>query len=236
MELKSPKILLGAPTSKHKDYCFDAWQKHVKQLTYPVDVLLVDNTQGDNQRYAYKRLVKYFPVIHIEQKANEDNYNLITRAQNIIRNQFLTGGYDYLFMLETDHFPPLNTIEYLLSLNKPVVSLPYFTYTAFQSRIMQFIVEDFGSLRQSLPENLDSTFFNWKGTIRKKYQTGLGCTLIHRSVLSRIKFRVPDNNSISAHSDVYFHEDLNKHGIPNYVAEVAFSTHKNSSWFNILKK
>jgi hypothetical protein len=230
----NPKVLLAAPTSRHKDYCFDAWVKNVKSLTYPVDVLIVDNTP-DKGNYAYRKIVKYFPVMHVEPDMNEDSFNLITRCQNIIRNYFLGNGYDYLFMLESDHFPPCNVVEYLLSKNKKVVSLPYFIGQSFMSKVLQFDNEDFGTERLSRVMDIDKTFLNWNGKLKPKYQTGLGCTLISRDVLQRIKFRIPENNSEKCHADVFFHEDLAKLGIQNFVSEIAFSHHQNTGWSKILK-
>jgi len=235
MQNNKPRILLAAPTSKHKDYCFDNWARHIKKLTYSVDILIVDNTD-DRGIYAKSKIAKHFPVMHINPKPEEDNFNLVCRSQNIIRNFFLAKEYDYLFMLESDHFPPYNVIEYMLVKRKRIVSLPYFIGTAFKSKILQFDMEDFGDHRQSKVMNPDKTFVQWDGKLKPKHQTGLGCTLIRREIMEKIKFRIPEDNSIAAHSDVYFHQDLRKLGIDNFVSESCFSQHQNTGWFNILKK
>jgi hypothetical protein len=223
------KVLIASPTSKHKDYCFNEWKNHVKKLTYPADVLIIDNTKDDGQ-YA-KYLSRFFKTAHVKWDPEDDIYSIITKSQNIIRDYTLYNGYDYLMMIESDIMPSFNVIEYLLSLNKRVCSLPYFTYTAFQSKLLQFETEDFGSERYSHCMNLDKTFFNWDGITKPKHQPGLGCILIHRSVLKKIKFRcAPDYPA-----DTFFHEDINKLGINCYVSELYFAEHKNSNWFKILK-
>lgn len=227
-----PKILIASPTSKHKDYCFKDWSAHLKKLTYPTYVLIVDNTK-DSGEYAKQVLSKHFKTIYIDWKPEDNLYSVITRSQNIIRNYALYNiRCDYLFLLESDQMPHYNVIEYLLSLNKRVCSLPYFTYTAFQSKVLQFDVEDFGQIRNGHCMNLDKSFLNWDGITKPKMQPGLGCILIHRSVLDKIKFRCDEDHA----SDTFFHEDLNKLGINCYVSELYFSEHQNSNWFQILKK
>jgi hypothetical protein len=229
--MKNSKILIASPTSKHKDYCFKGWSAHLKKLTYQADILLVDNTK-DSGQYAKTVLSKHFKTIHIDWKQEDNLYSIITKSQNIIRNYTLYYRYEFLFLLESDQMPNYNVIEYLLSLNKRVCSLPYFTYTAFQSKVLQFDTEDFGQIRQGHSMNLDKSFLNWDGITKPKMQPGLGCILIHRSVLEKIKFRCDTDHA----SDTFFHEDLNKLGIQCYCSELYFSEHHNSNWFNILKK
>ena len=44
-----PKILVGCPTSFHKEYCLNEYAKSVKELSYNnYDILLVDNSSDDN--------------------------------------------------------------------------------------------------------------------------------------------------------------------------------------------
>jgi hypothetical protein len=224
------KILIASPTSKHKDYCFYKWRNHLQKITYPTKVLLVDNTKDEG--YYSNWLKKSFQlVIHVDWKPEDYLYSIITRSQNIIRNYTLYNNYEYLFLLESDQFPPVNVIEYLLSLSKRVCALPYFTYTAFQSKLLQFDIEDFGNTRDGRTMNLDKTFLNWDGLVKPKIQPGIGCLLIHRSVLSKIIFRCDKDHA----SDTYFHEDLNNLGIQCYVSELNFSEHQNSNWFEIIK-
>jgi hypothetical protein len=229
------KILLAAPTSKLKDYCFQRWVKHIKSLTYPMDVLIVDNTP-DGGKYAKSVVAKHFKVIHIEKNPGEDIYHLICRSQNILRNYFLKNGYDYFFSLESDQFPPVNVLEYLLSKDKLVMSLPYYNFTSFQSRILQQEIEDFGMTRFLKTMNPDKAFLQWDGTVKPKLNHGIGCMLIARPVLERIKFRISDDNYSEASTDIFFHLDLEKQGIKSWVSENYFSYHENFSWFGIQKR
>jgi GT2 family glycosyltransferase len=231
LNVNNPKVLLASPTYYGKDYCFEPWIKNVKSFTYNnFDILLVDNS-SDNGKYSNK-LSKYADCIKIDKKPNEDNYNLVCRAQNVIREYFLKEGYDYLFILESDQFPPVNVIEYLLSFKKHVVSCQYFIGENFMSRLLEFKIEDFGTIRNTSLKSVDESFMYWDGLTKPKYQTGLGCIFISKWVMKAIKFRIGNRNKEKAHSDVFFHVDLNKLGIKNYVPEKLIIEHHNKSWKN----
>jgi hypothetical protein len=233
--MNNPKILLAAPTSKHKDYCFQEWAKHVKSLTYDIDVIIIDNTK-DGGKYRDNVISKQFPSAHVEPMEGEDSYNLICRCQNMIRAYMLNKGYDYLFMLESDQFPPLNVVEYLLKFDVQVSSLPYFIGTAFGSKLLQNEMEEFGVYRSAIIPPQEKIFFDWTGEFKTKFNHGIGCMLIKRSIMERLKFRVDPTNDIEAHSDVYFHDDLRRMGVSSFISERYFCHHENASWFNILKK
>jgi hypothetical protein len=229
------KVLLAAPTSRAKDYCFNDWSKNVNKLTYSnLQVILVDNT-NDNGEYARTVLSKKFKTVHINPKPGENSFSYITNCQNYIRHYALKNNFDFVFMLETDQFPPMNIIEHLLSFKKKVISCQYFIYQGFASRLLQFETEDFGRFRMSKCSNLDKSFIEWNGDLTSsKYQTGLGCILIHISVLKKINFRTETQNPESNHSDVYFHNDLMINNIPVYVTEKYIIEHRNSTWFGKL--
>lgn len=234
--MSKPRILLAAPTSKHKDYCFQEWASHVKMLTYDnFDVLIVDNTP-DGGRYQQNVLSKKINSIHYDPPKGESTYLCITKSQNEIVKYARMYNYDYIFMLESDQFPPLNVIEYLLSFRKQVVSLPYFIGQSFASKVLYNDIEDFGKNRLSKTMSLDKAFMQWNGKLKRQFNHGIGCMLISKTVFKRFGFRMPVNNEIEAHSDVYFHEDLRNNGISSFVTEAYISHHENASWFNILNK
>ena len=56
--LRYPRILIGCPTSYHKEYCLERYITGLKNIQYPnFDILLVDNS--DNDEY-YKKITKTF--------------------------------------------------------------------------------------------------------------------------------------------------------------------------------
>jgi hypothetical protein len=228
----NPKILLATLTSKHKDYCFDLWAKHLKRLTYPLDILIIDNTPEKGYAKKISRHIDNASVIWMPRKKGEAIQAAMCRCYNGLRERFLLRGYDYWFSLESDHFPPINVVEYLLGLKAKVACLPYFIHKAFQSKVIAYDTEDFGNIRTAKINTLGQSFIEFDGKPKNWYNTGLGCHLVHRTVLKKIHFRTDMEDGTGSHPDTYFHEDLRDIGIPCTTDTNYFSFHQNSSWFN----
>ena len=118
-----PKILVGCPTSFHKEYCFDKYVAGVKALTYGnFDVLLIDNSQ-DN---IYFNKIKKSGLNVVKGKWFEGALDRIISSRNILRQKVLDGGYDYFFSLEQDVVPPPDVLERMIKHDKKIVSGVYF--------------------------------------------------------------------------------------------------------------
>ena len=98
---------------------------------------------------------------------------------------------------------------------------------------MWFELQDFGAYRQSKPIELKKAFLKFDGRLKTVYQLGLGCLLIHRSVLQKVPFRVDLKDEEKAHSDTYFHEDLRSLNIPCYMSTNVIVEHRNINWHKI---
>ena len=117
--MEQPKVLVGCPTSHHKDYCLDRYVKSVNTLSYPnYDVLIVDNSETDE--YYNKIKEKGLPVLRLE-KYYEHARTRLTKSRNIIREKLLEGDYEYFLSLEQDVIPPRDIIETLLKSKKKVI-------------------------------------------------------------------------------------------------------------------
>jgi len=133
-----PKVLLATYVAEHKDYCFDEWFERVKKLTYHnYDLLIVDNSK--TKKYYNEKLSGLFGAmtsasivdqklrfsglrIHTHHTARQKNTKQTQKvSQEYIWDFSLTRGYDYVFILESDVFPPLNVIEELMKHRKDVV-------------------------------------------------------------------------------------------------------------------
>ncbi len=232
-----PKVLLATPTAEHKDYCMVEWISHIKKLTYPnLDILIVDNS--DNKDY-YKKIKKELgnrgKVIHINRKENQRLQDLMRDCNNKTRTAFLKDkDYKFLFSLESDLFPPLNIIEYLIRQRKPFVAAPYFTGQHYTSMPIDYYPERFGNLRQIVP-SLIKSFARYDGKLVTGNNTGIGCALIHHKILEDIKFRT--NPKEGAFADTYLHSDVyDKWGIEPYLTSNIIVEHKNSDWRKIYKE
>jgi len=222
-----PKILLAAPTSTYKNYIFLEWLIHINTLTYPnLNVLIVDNSHDINYHKELRKMG--VNVLHCSPK-NKTNHEYITESQNMLRTHFLKGNYDYFFSYEVDQFGPCNIIEKLLSANADVISAPYFIDHGYKSRLLISYLKKTGeqSYKTVFPE-MDELIKFTDGQIKQTYENGLGCSLIKRHVLEKIKFRIKKGES--GHSDKYFYMDLWKNTIHAYMDTSILIRHFNSNW------
>lgn len=226
-----PKILVGCPTSFHKEYALEKYAKAVKSLTYPnYDILLIDNSPNNDYLEKIKKL--NLPVI--KGPYFEGALDRIIASRNILREYVLEHDYDYLFSLEQDVIPPKDIIENLLQHKKRVITAIYFNYFTKnnETRPLPIIWTRVDSKYRYVikPNQLN------KGLLRIA-MSGLGCILIHKTVLNKIKFRYEKNED--AFDDVYFALDCKENNIPIYAYTDLICKHliKNRpfSWDNIKK-
>lgn len=232
-----PSILIAAPTSDKKDYALDDWVDCVQSMKYPnYSVLLVDNSH--NEEYYYKILDKGINCLHVKPEGNVVDY--IAECQQLIRYYTLEGGYDYLFSLESDVLPHNDIILSLLHHNKPVVSAPYFVqYKGGDPSICltKPIVQHFGkeSYMSTQMVNTKEGLSMLTGDLIKIFACGIGCSLIHRSVLERIEFRSSTASNEtrtdkSVFSDSLFYLDCMKAKIPVYLDTRELVKHNYREW------
>jgi GT2 family glycosyltransferase len=227
---KKVKILLGTPHNIVKDYCFEDWIERATNLSYPnYDILIADNSPTNKNK---KRLMKRgIDAIYIKPK-QKANQKFIAESHEALRIQALKHGYEFMLHLESDVFPPQNVIEQLLAAQKSVVSAPYFINHGENSHLMLQDIEAIGTkIRNTM--NMDNGIdFNFvDGKVKQVYACGLGCTLIHRSILEKIRFRWEEG--AFAHPDSFFAADLHNMGIKQYVDTSIICEHRNSSWSKI---
>ncbi len=228
------KILLAAPTSIHKNYCFLEWL--VNARSFGCDIFIADNSPGDANKKLYKKLGVKYSWVNPDKKAS---VNYITESQNQIRDYFLKNDYTHLFFLETDLFPHSSVLQILSSLNLPIVSAPYFIHKG--SHAMQMSQDIRLVYRQCLTRNpsLKEQFMSIDGSVKQCYSTGFGCTLIKRSVVERFPFRYTGANLTDnqkggpSHSDSFFYSDLYLKGVPAYLYTGVAVKHYNSDWGKI---
>ena len=226
-------MLIAAPTASAKNYCFEKWIENVLDFTYPdFDVVLFDNsiegrTNADHltdlfiSRYG---LSDKFKAFYSERsRGKESVIERMAISHNDCRDYFLKGKYGYMLHLESDVMPEKNVIEELLIHRKPVISALYYRDEGQYRKLCI-------THRKPMPHNMtpgeDVVFVD--GTIKKVASAGLGCTLIHQSVLEKISFRFDPN--ISVHPDSFFYDDCFKHGIEVWADTSQIAQHDNQPW------
>ena len=219
------KVLAGCPTSNRKKYCLKEYIESVKSLSFPsYDILLVDNSENEDY---YNEIKKELPCV--KSKFYEAARKSIIESRNILREKVLNENYDYFLSLEQDVIPPKDIIESLLKTGKKVVSGLYFYIVDNELMPMAWgRYDEKHAVRLKLSDVEDEKLI-------EVITAGLGCCLIHRSVLEKIKFRYVEEKE--PFDDVWFCEDARKEGFSVYLDTSVKCRHlvKNWSWDNIKK-
>jgi hypothetical protein len=223
------KVLLAAPNSFYKNYCFEDWILNAKR--FGCDIFIADNSPLNANKDLYKKHRINYTWINPHGK---DSYQFICDSQNIIRDYFLAGDYTHLFFLETDLFPPRTILPLLESFSLPVVSAPYFIYknreTLLMNQEIRFINDEALTRNYSLNESFGFT----DGNLKQCFAVGFGCTLIERFVMEELPFRIHGESMTGeAHADSFFYADLQRCKIPSYLYTGIIIRHYNSSWADI---
>ncbi len=210
MEL--PRVLVGCPTSFHKEYALKQYAEAVKNLDYGnYDILLVDNSSDDN----YFNKIKKTGLNVIKGPYFEGAIKRIITSRNILRKYVLDNNYDYLFSLEQDVIPEKDALKRLIKHDKEVVSGVYFVHNIINNQrllIPQAFVE-LSDKTNDLPDMrwITEHEFNSNKLINI-ISCGMGCVLIHRNILEKIEFR--SENKVF--DDRFFGIDLYNQKIPLY--------------------
>lgn len=221
--MNKPKILVGCPTYWGKGYCLKKYAERVKALSYEnYDVMLVDNTEGDS----YIEQITKEGLRVIKGPWSEDARERIINSRNLLRDKLLEGGYDYFLSLEQDIIPPKDVIERLLARNKEIITGAYYKEGSLpdgrKTSYALLYVEQQGKLVLVHPERLKNKELI---TINA---CGLGCILIHRKVLEKIRFRKPEKGP--AQDDMMFCYDAQKAGFELYVDTDVVCEHLHKDW------
>ena len=220
--------MIASPQSDKKNYCFEDWLNNIKKFDYEnYDIFLADNsTTEDNSkllRDKYKIGSKW-----ITSKENQNSLMMKLRdSHNSCREETLKGGYDFLLHLETDIFPSAETINELLFYKKKCIGALYDIGFADNRQLMYRTIEKDDERLAIVLDAKDRE--KWMtGEVYRVLGCGLGCNLIHRSVLEKVKFRIEANSNVFP--SLFFGLDLDKLNIPQYLHSGLFCEHRNEDW------
>jgi GT2 family glycosyltransferase len=232
------KILIASPTADIKDYCFDNWINNIRNFTYENCELFVCDNSISREYYVdlkkrYEHLGKFFNIARVTPPINSNlTYkSLLAKSHDKCRMYALENNFDYLLHLETDVFPPTDVIERLLDSKQKVIGAMYHIEVGERSKLMIQQIEEFGNeLRETY--NLDEADINFvDGDVKKVFSCGLGCVLIHRSVLKEVAFRYEEGSPV--HPDSFYFSDLDSKHIPVYVDTSIYCKHENQTMVRV---
>jgi len=218
-----PKVLISFPTSDKKDYCVDEFIQQIKSFTYPLyDIFVVDNSKDSKHvRKFWKEGIK---AIHEPLKG--DFREELARHQNIIKDYFLAGDYDYLMMIESDVFTGECILEKLVSYadvyNAGVVTATYEIDRGEPTLCLTSTVDSRLVRSEKLLDRSIGYEIMGQGVIplrkllsdpdAKLTATGVGCTLFSRFALQDVNFRVDLSLNKRAFSDTFIFTDIASKG------------------------
>lgn len=229
MAFTPPKILIGAPTADVKNYCVEDWVRNVKNIIYPtnLDIFLADNsTNAENVKYLRSLGIDAERVRFDKKKSI---ISRLTKGHNLVRQKALDGNYDFLLHLETDVFPPPEVLLNLLAHRKQVVSVSYDILDLHEREpvVIDVVEEHDGEPVGGIIRGKYKTT-TYDGTLQQAFLNGIGCMLIHKSVLKEVPFRYHPNKS--GFCDSWFAEDLRSKSIPVYIDTSMYAEHRNKDW------
>lgn len=205
------KILVGCPTSFHKEYALNEYAKAVKNLSYNnYDVLLVDNSPDNN----YLKKIKSLDLNVIKGPYFESARDRIVASRNILKDEAIKK-YDFLLSLEQDVIPARDIIERMLKHNKEIVTGIYFARNMIQEdrKLIPLVYKEIPS-ENELPDMRSLDEFELNKGLTKVISCGLGCVLIHKDILKQISFRYEKDKD--SFDDRFFCIDLYRKNIPIY--------------------
>lgn len=216
------KVLVGCPTYEGYAYCLDDYIKRVKEFVYnDFDLVLVDNSKSDT--FVKKLRAKGIHVLKAEHA--KDVRERIAVSRNMLRDHVLQNNYEYFLSLEQDVIPPKDVLPRLLRHQKKIVSGIYFKLYSMVIPVHK--KEEVVLKKKKMLTPLIFKFSNEPSKMRvctykdvegdkffKIRACGLGCVLIHRDVLEKIKFRKEESSE--SYDDFIFCTDAYEHGFEIY--------------------
>ena len=195
-----PRILVGCPTSFHKEYCLKKYADAVKGLTYKNhDVLLIDNSPEDD----YFKKIKEAGLPVIKGPYFESARDRIVASRNILRKKVLEENYDFFLSLEQDVIQPADIIENLLQHKKEVISAVYFMPH------INGLIPMLGIRGKEKYSYLQFDMVDKSNELMQVDYAGMGVILISKKVLEKINFRTDEKPGFD---DWFFCKDVEKEG------------------------
>nr|MBI4156523.1 glycosyltransferase family 2 protein [Candidatus Woesearchaeota archaeon] len=205
------KVLVGCPTSFHKEHSLKEYSESIKNLSYKnYDILLVDNSPDDK----YTKKIKSFGLKVKKGPYFESARERIVFSRNILKDEAIKN-YDYFLSLEQDVIPPKNIIERMLNHEKKVITGIYFARNIVKGKkvLMPLVYKEINS-NKKLPDMRSLNELEIGNGLIQVVSCGLGCVLIHKDVLKKITFRYEKDKD--AFDDRFFCIDLYNKNIPIY--------------------
>jgi hypothetical protein len=224
-----PKIFLATLTSQVKDYAWMRWYTNVEAMVdhYAGDVQLYVSDNSPTMDYALylKRFDIQVGKVHPRGCASTE---VLCESFNQIREAFLKSDSDLLCIVESDVIPPHDTLHRLVAWQLPIVSAVYFTGNGTDRFPMIIVGQEInGVYTTRLIEHDMLSYLD--GTVKPAFASGMGCVLIHRTIVSQFPYRHIPN--VRMHPDALFYQDLNQIAKTQHFVDTSIiCKHYNQDW------
>ncbi len=240
-----PRVLIGCPTYEGKEYCLQEYADAVKNLSYKnYDVMLVDNSKGS----AYINKIRGFGLNAMKTEHRTHARDSIVEGRNLLAKKSLE--YDYFLSLEQDVIPPRDVIEKLMRHEKDITSGVYRTYQNINGQTrqlpllfvslnkeenkMRYLTDaEIDKLNEGKEDAGERNGSEGNGLIEIR-SCGIGCLLIKKNVLEKIKFRYV--KGVPGFDDVHFCNDALKAGFRIYADATVRCDHLYGGGWSEIKK
>ncbi len=183
--MEQPKVLVGAPISEDYEYCLNDLLTGIKSLDYlNFDFLLVDNSKNEKFFSKLKAMNLYVKRIQYYKEARDR----MVVSRNLLREEALSSDYEYLLSLDADIVLNKDALSNLVSYKKPLLTAIYFRVLTGQDGRKNMLPMIFKKDEKD-PNFIKAMKYVPNPGLLSVDMCGLGCLLIHKSVLEKIKFR-----------------------------------------------
>ncbi len=240
--MENAKILIGCPTADFKEYCLDRYVKGLQNLSYTnFDLIIVDNSEANDYFETLKKKInketapnaKNIEIIKDEFK--ESARERIISSRNIIRQKVLDGKYDYFLSLEQDIVAHKDIIQRLLSnlekTNGKIITAVYFNNQVIGLKQIIAPLVYVEHYKDKTGMMFIPKHRLMEGKLIPVKACGIGCILIHRDVLEKIKFRYEGNGF----DDMMFCKDSIENGFDIWCDCSLIVEHFPGDWTQIEK-
>ena len=231
--VKAPKILIAAPQSDVKNYCFVDWLMNLKKFSYPQDRIELYLADNSDTKLNVIRLTEVGITAKYIPKNGRGIIETMVECHQSCIDYAIENDFDYVLHLETDVFPPHDVLSKLLVEDKPIACGLYYIFDGAYREPMIRIVEDDNDGYFNATGIRDTQTNYIDGNMLEIFSAGLGCALIRKDVFSKIKFRFEEGENQLP--DSWFALDMKKQNIPIHVHTGLICEHRNGSWgkFNL---
>ena len=208
-------ILIAAPIHESKEYIIDEYLENLKdiiyrtRLSFDTSCLMVDNSDTFDMMFRLEDKYDHIMFISDEIKAKTSQERQC-HSLEVIRRFAVRNNFDYLMLIESDILPNKDIINHLIEHDKDICSAVY--WIGEKKKVLMITKKEVIANNKTFPALFVLPDFINGELKRVPNGCGLGCLLIKRKVLEKIKFRWGRN-----HADTYFHEDIRSYGFKAFV-------------------